>query len=166
MVLTSHAIVGAALANMFPNEPILGFGLAFASHFVLDMIPHHQYFYDIPDFIDKETKTIRSIFKHTGAALHLLFVVIDLIAVVVLCTLFFVRDEKSAMITLIGVAGGLLPDILSVVFYKYQIFSSYIKKHAEIQNHPKGYESDKLWDMLLQFVVPFIILVIYFLVKI
>src|ERR1035441_1590405 len=43
MTLTTHAVVGAAIAASMPNRPVLGFILAFASHFALDAIPHWDY---------------------------------------------------------------------------------------------------------------------------
>ncbi len=43
MTLTTHAVVGAALASALPGHPVLGLGLAFASHFALDAIPHWDY---------------------------------------------------------------------------------------------------------------------------
>ena len=43
MTLTTHAIIGAAIAASMPNYPVVGFVLAFASHFVLDAIPHWDY---------------------------------------------------------------------------------------------------------------------------
>lgn len=39
MLETPHALVGAAIATKIPN-PAISLPLAFASHFVLDMIPH------------------------------------------------------------------------------------------------------------------------------
>lgn len=43
MILTTHAITGAAIAASVPGNPALGFSLAFASHFALDAIPHWDY---------------------------------------------------------------------------------------------------------------------------
>ena len=43
MILSTHALVGAALANMFPAYPGAAFAAGFASHFVLDAIPHADY---------------------------------------------------------------------------------------------------------------------------
>ncbi len=42
MVLTSHILAGAAIATRI-NNPILGFVLAFLSHYFLDFIPHREY---------------------------------------------------------------------------------------------------------------------------
>src|SRR5215813_1205126 len=43
MILSTHALVGAAIANMLPTHPAAGFAPGFASHFVLDAIPHADY---------------------------------------------------------------------------------------------------------------------------
>jgi len=161
MILTPHAIVGAALANIFPSDPALGFGLAFVSHYVLDMMPHTDY--KIDNFVDKETKTVRSIFKSAGSALHLLSIAFDFLIAMFLCVLFFVRDEKSALITLVGIVGGLLPDFFQFLYLKYKnqpwIFLQKVhdKLHFEIKT--------KYLGILVQIFLPILILVIYFLIK-
>ena len=43
MTLTAHAIVGAAVVAAIPSHPILGVCAAFASHFLVDAIPHYDY---------------------------------------------------------------------------------------------------------------------------
>jgi hypothetical protein len=43
MILTTHAIVGAALASFLPSHPVAAFVVGFASHFALDAIPHVDY---------------------------------------------------------------------------------------------------------------------------
>jgi len=43
MILTTHAIVGAALASFLSSHPAAAFVAGFASHFVLDAIPHVDY---------------------------------------------------------------------------------------------------------------------------
>jgi hypothetical protein len=43
MILTTHAIVGAALASFLPSHPAAAFVVGFASHFALDAIPHVDY---------------------------------------------------------------------------------------------------------------------------
>jgi hypothetical protein len=39
-ILSTHAIVGAAIASFLPSHPTTAFVLGFGSHFVLDAIPH------------------------------------------------------------------------------------------------------------------------------
>ena len=43
MILSTHAFVGAAIASFLPSHPTTAFVLGFASHFVLDAIPHWDY---------------------------------------------------------------------------------------------------------------------------
>jgi hypothetical protein len=43
MILSTHAIVGAAIASFLPSHPAAAFVLGFASHFILDAIPHWDY---------------------------------------------------------------------------------------------------------------------------
>jgi hypothetical protein len=164
MILTPHAIVGAALANMFPNDPALGFGLAFFSHYALDILPHTEY--DIGNLFDKKTKTLNSIFKNSKAVLNLLFILSDFALAVILCVLFFVRDEKSAFITIVGIAGGLLPDFFQFLYYKFKcqpwIFIQ--KIHNKLHKIIKV-KNEKFWGTFLQIVIPIFSIVIYFLLK-
>jgi hypothetical protein len=43
MILTTHAIVGGALASLFPSHPVAAIAAGFASHFAIDAIPHWDY---------------------------------------------------------------------------------------------------------------------------
>ena len=43
MTLTTHAIIGAAAAKIFSMNPLLAGIAAFASHFLIDAIPHWYY---------------------------------------------------------------------------------------------------------------------------
>ncbi|HPW34711.1 MAG TPA: hypothetical protein PK367_03085 [Candidatus Paceibacterota bacterium] len=43
MTLTTHALIGATAAQLFPKNPLIGFFVAFLSHFIIDMIPHWDY---------------------------------------------------------------------------------------------------------------------------
>ena len=43
MILCTHAIVGGALASLFPSHPVVVVAVGFASHFVIDAIPHWDY---------------------------------------------------------------------------------------------------------------------------
>jgi hypothetical protein len=43
MILSTHAIVGGAIASLFPSHPLLVVAAGFASHFAIDAIPHWDY---------------------------------------------------------------------------------------------------------------------------
>lgn len=134
MILTTHSIVGASIANLFPNHPGLGFGLSFASHYLLDTITHKDY--NISGFVDKDSKTIKSLFNNMKSAIHLMFVGADFLVGVILCVLIFVRDEKTAYLTALGVLGGVLPDIFQFLYMKYKKhpFKAFQKIHDEVHN--------------------------------
>jgi hypothetical protein len=118
MILSTHSIVGASIANLFPDNPALGFGLAVASHYLLDMIPHRDY--EVSGFLDSNTKTVKSVFNNLKSTLHLMLIALDLLVGIIFCVLIFVRDEKTFYITAIGLVGGVLPDIFQFLYYKYK----------------------------------------------
>ena len=43
MILTTHAIVGGAIASLVPSHPLLAVIAGFASHFAIDATPHWDY---------------------------------------------------------------------------------------------------------------------------
>ena len=43
MILSTHAVVGGAIASFMPGHPVLAFVIGAASHFVIDAIPHVDY---------------------------------------------------------------------------------------------------------------------------
>jgi hypothetical protein len=128
------------------------------------MLPHTDY--DIKRFLDTKSKTIHSIFKNAGSAMHFFTIVFDLLFAVLLCVLLFVRDEKTAVITLIGIIGGVLPDFLQFLYYKYKvepwIFIQKIhdKFHFDIET-----KHNLILGIFVQILVPILVLIIYFILK-
>ena len=43
MILSTHAVVGGAIASLGPSDPILAAAAGFASYFAIDAIPHWDY---------------------------------------------------------------------------------------------------------------------------
>jgi hypothetical protein len=43
MILSTHAVLGGAIAGLFPSHPVLVAVAAFASHVAIDAIPHWDY---------------------------------------------------------------------------------------------------------------------------
>jgi len=43
MILSTHAIVGGAIASLAPTHPLFAVVAGFASHFAIDAIPHWDY---------------------------------------------------------------------------------------------------------------------------
>lgn len=123
MLLAPHFLVGAAIASSFQN-PLLGFGLAFLSHFFLDRIPHWEY--SIEPLKEIKTKGMgytMPILKRV--ALDVLFGFVVLIAASTLT-----RGDISFTQAAIGGFFGILPDGLSMLlFLKHDkgLFASVLK---------------------------------------
>jgi hypothetical protein len=116
MVLTAHAIAGAAAANLIPDSPAVGLFLGYLSHYILDIIPHTEY--DISGIDDKEAKSFRSVFHDTKSFLNLVVIGIDFMIGLTLSIFLFARDLQSLIATIAGVIGGVLPDALQYLYYR------------------------------------------------
>lgn len=106
MFLTTHAAAGILISHYVKN-PYEVFGLSFASHFVLDFIPHG----DETLYHDEEWK-VQKKFKRP-----ILINLIDLIGLV--SVIFYAINDQSTAVShlmLIGIIGGILPDFLSFLF--------------------------------------------------
>lgn len=118
MTLTTHAVVGAAAASFFPAHPYAAFAAGFASHFVIDALPHWDY-------------VLRSARKDVGRPLetdmssdHAGFVR-DLCSIGLDASLGFLLTFAVAWflqvplwLTLIGAGAGVYPDLLSFLYFK------------------------------------------------
>lgn len=121
MVLSTHAVVGAAIASIFPANPLLGFALGFASHFALDAIPHWHY-------------QVRSVLREEGSkkgvdmAIGNKYFLLDLLkigmdGVLGVCVALLIFNPTQPMIfsgTLLGAIGGMLPDALQFAYWKWK----------------------------------------------
>jgi len=160
MILTTHSIVGATIVNLFPNNPTLGFGLSLASHYLLDMIPHKDY--EISGFIDGNTKTVKSVFNNIKSTVHMIFVGVDFFVGIILCFSIFVRDDKTAYLTALGVLGGVLPDFFQFLYLKFKRhpFTAIQKVHDHVHNRSKP-----ITGYLSQILTILITVSLYFLLK-
>lgn len=120
MILATHAVAAAALAATMPNQPVLAFAAAGASHFLLDAIPHWDY-------------ELRSSRKDRNNPLNddivlgrdFWFDSIKLGADTVLglaLTWFLFRSFFTGPLGTLtfaaGITGGLLPDLLQFAYFK------------------------------------------------
>jgi len=118
MILTTHAIVGAAAGRIFTN-PFLAFVAGFASHFLADSIPHWDYHLNAfdPDKREKENKVFTREFA-ADAARFLPDLIIGIIAAI-----FIFRSGNNLLYSpvslLAGILGGLLPDMLEMIYLKF-----------------------------------------------
>lgn len=130
MILTTHAVAGAAAASLFPEKPIFGFTAGFLSHFLLDTIPH----WDYPLRSGFLNPKIASPFKiDRELFLDILTIGSDIILGSILALLIF--PEAPLIIVLLGVLAGILPDALQVPFSrtKFRPFVAVQNFHKRIQ---------------------------------
>jgi hypothetical protein len=115
MILSTHAVVGGALAGLFPSHPVTAFAVGFASHFIIDAIPHWDY-------------PLRSISVAPGArnqvrltpalARDLALIGFDAIAGLALAIGIFATPSTIVAVSA-GAVGAMLPDPLQFVHTHY-----------------------------------------------
>lgn len=101
MTLTTHAAIGAAIGSAIGN-PLLGFALGAASHFLVDMIPHgDNHLADLYRVQKKKRK------------LAMAYVTVDgVLAMYMIMAVFLVRTDGTHTAFAAAVAGSILPDLL------------------------------------------------------
>jgi hypothetical protein len=138
MTLTTHAIVGAAVASVVPTHPVLAFSLGFCSHFLVDMIPHWDY--ELGSFeqdeknpLDCDMKIGRSFF------VDLCKIGADFLLGFVLVFLFFgaLGNQTLDTVLFFGALGAVTPDALQFLYFKWkhQPLTALQKFHLKIQHH-------------------------------
>lgn len=129
MLETPHVMVGAAIATKIPN-PLIAIPLAFASHFVLEMVPHWN-----PHLNTETQKYGRPTQKST------ILVIID-------CSLALIGgifiayqalpDTAHALTILLASLASILPDLIEAPYFflkaKNKIIEKWINLQKSIQN--------------------------------
>ncbi len=120
MVLATHAMIGAAVANMFPTHPVLSFFAGFASHFLADAIPHWHYAL-ASTTEDKKNKMNADMLINKHFPIDLFKISIDaLLGIACAVLLLGVSRPYIFSATLLGAAGGILPDGLQFCYWKWR----------------------------------------------
>lgn len=135
MTATSHALIGTVIAAKISN-PALAIPLAFASHFIADMIPHWD------ELLNKKTKTKNRLFFETVGDVILGFT----LSFTVITFLFPKTDLMYAFLIIIVAQ---LPDWLMApyLFFKWGLF-----KWAYLIGKKTNMELDKPWGVINQVV--------------
>jgi hypothetical protein len=111
MILSTHAVVGAALASFVPSHPAAAFALGFASHFVLDAIPH----WDYPIRSASVNPKICAPITFDRALLRDAVVIGSDGLLGVLAALLFFASSDGMWSILLGALGAMLPDPLHTI---------------------------------------------------
>jgi hypothetical protein len=111
MILSTHAIVGAALATFVPSHPVAAFMMGFASHFALDAIPHWDYPIKSPSVNPRIGAPVVFDKALVQDALSIGFD--GLLGIIAACVLF--GSPANFWSILLGAVGAILPDPLQFV---------------------------------------------------
>jgi hypothetical protein len=121
MTLTTHAVVGAAAASLFPEHPYLAFTAGFASHFALDALPHWDYGHYLSSMRWDAQKRMHTDMV-VGRAFWRDLSIIGADAFLGFLLTFAVAKllGVSPEMALVGAGAGIFPDFLQFVYFKIQ----------------------------------------------
>lgn len=114
MILSTHAIVGGAVASLLPSHPALVAALSFASHFAIDAIPHWDYPLRALSVKEGAKKPI----SKKELVLDLALVGFDGCAGLAIALWLFASADIIEVIAL-GACAGMLPDPLQIAYRLY-----------------------------------------------
>lgn len=117
MSLGTHAVIGAIIISKFTANPVLGFCLAFGSHFVLDAIPHWDY--HLSSFREDKNNPMNNRMPITGKIFgDMLKMGVDFLLGAI--TAFWLFSGVSFNLIFLGLAGGVFPDFLQFLYFHIQ----------------------------------------------
>jgi hypothetical protein len=140
LTLTTHAIVGAAIASVIPAYPTLAIAAAFASHFLLDAIPH----WDYPILSDSLNPDVAAAMKYDRALLADVFRIgSDAMLGIALALLLLAKPSDLAVL-LCSATAAILPDALQFAYIRFpheplislQRFHSWIHASRSLSARP------------------------------
>ena len=140
MTLTTHAIVGAALASFLTASPLAAAAIAFASHFALDAIPHWDY-----PIASASVQPDKAAAMQYDRALVRDVAVIGLDALLgTAIGLVLFASPSNFSIVLLGAAMAILPDPLQFLYGRFpreplrtlQLFHGWIHTERRLEGRP------------------------------
>ncbi len=158
MTLSVHSVVGAGLSIVARANPLTAFVMGFLSHFVLDAIPHWDY--PLRSATNSSTSSIEDMRVGKDFVFDLLKIIAD--AILGLAVVMFVFQPEfysfSDIITsgiFWGVVGGMAPDFLQFVYFKFKIqpFISLQHFHSWIHHSEKKFNNRYLVGPALQIAI-------------
>jgi hypothetical protein len=123
MVLTTHSVVGASVAKIAGINPLAGFVCGLLSHYFIDSITHWDYKLKSSNEADDPAERVLTIGKNFY--FDLLKIGLDLALGIFLVFLFFGKTVDP-YILLSGIFGGILPDFLQFLFFKFKTSHTYL----------------------------------------
>ena len=115
MILSTHAVLGAAIASFLPSHPITAFVLGFGSHFVLDAIPH----WDYPIRSPSVDPMIGAPLKFDRALLRDAVTIGSDALFGTIAALSIFASPAMSWVVLLGAVGAMLPDVLQFIHARF-----------------------------------------------
>lgn len=134
MILTPHILTGAIIGSKI-SSPIVVFFMSFLSHYLLDMLPHHEY--DIARIKHKKTELNRKFF------IALSKIIIDF-SVGLLIALWFIWNKPYFFMAVFGIFSSLLPDGLLFLYWNYPD-NRLLKFFAKPHNDCHFFKNSPVW---------------------
>jgi len=130
MLETPHVFIGAAIATKIPN-PLIAIPLAFASHFILEMVPHWN------PHLNSETDK----FGHVTKKSTLIVIADSSLALVSGCFIAYqaLPNTGHAITILLACLASILPDLIEAPYFFLKIKNKFIAKWITFQ---KSIQSD------------------------
>lgn len=151
MILSTHAVVGGAIASLMPDRPLLALACGIASHFIIDAIPHADYplqSISVGPGGDAGIRLSRPLLRDLG--------VISLDALVgLVAAICLYATPAAALAVMMGAIGAMLPDPLQLAHKLYpreplrtlQLFHVWIHTRHRLK-WPEGIRSQLLFVLL------------------
>jgi hypothetical protein len=115
MILNTHAIVGGAIASILTTHPYLAVASAFASHFVIDAIPHWDYPLQSISVVPGHRN---SLLISKPLLIDLGLIALDACAGLLIALALFAQGSTVLLVTACAVA-AMMPDPLQFVHSRY-----------------------------------------------
>ncbi len=120
MVLTPHAVAGAAIASFFKLNPFTAFVAGFLSHFFIDLIPHWDYRLKSAR-LDEVYPLNNDLVIGPDFYFDLVKMGFDALLGIILSIIFFtIGGGVSFWPIVFGAIGGIAPDALQFAYMKYR----------------------------------------------
>lgn len=130
MLETPHVFIGAAIATKIPN-PLIAIPLAFASHFIMEMVPHWN------PHLNTETEK----FGHVTRKSTLIVIADSTLALASGCFIAYqaLPNTAHAVTILLACFASILPDLIEAPYFFLKIKNKLIAKWISLQ---KSIQSD------------------------
>ena len=115
MTLTTHGVVGGAIVSLIPTFPVLGLCLAFASHYLLDAIPHLDYQIRSASLRPQSGAPMK---YDTALLADAITIGADAALGIALALLLFSARGSIALVAC-GALAAILPDVLQFVYTRF-----------------------------------------------